>query len=74
MHCQAPDLWQVGFERHDAKRNFASSPPVYFLVRWTPPYRFALAGISNTPSPRCTKADRGADEWRTLFSTQDWRW
>ena len=74
MHCQTPDLWQVGFEPQDAKRNFEPKPHVYFLVRWTPPYRFVLASISNTPSARCVQADREADEWHTLFSTQDWRW
>lgn len=74
MHCQTPDLWQVGFEPHDAKRNFEPDPDVYFLVRWTPPYRFALAGVSNNPWPRCTQTDREADAWRTLYSTQGWRW
>jgi hypothetical protein len=74
MHCRTPDLWQVGFEPRDAKRNFEREPNVYFLIRWTPPYRFALAGISNNPWPRCTQADPEADTWRTLFSTQGWRW
>jgi hypothetical protein len=74
MHCQTPDLWQVGFMPHDAKRNFEPEPNVYFLIRWTPPYSFALAGISGSPWPRCTQADREADTWRTLFSTQGWRW
>jgi hypothetical protein len=74
MHCQTPDLWQVGFEPHDAKRNFAPEPNVYFLIRWMPPYRFALVDISNNPRPGCTQADREADAWRTLFSIQDWRW
>jgi hypothetical protein len=74
MHCQTPDLWQVGLEPHDAKRNFEPEPSVYFLIRWTPPYSFALASISDNPWPRCTHPDREADTWRTLFSTQDWRW
>jgi len=74
MHCQTPDLWQVSFEPHNANRNFEPDPAVYFLIRWTPPYRFALAGISDHPWPRCTQPDREADTWRTLFSTQDWRW
>ncbi len=73
-HCQTPDLWQVGFEPHDAKRNFDPERNVYFLIRWTPPYSFALAGISNKPWPRCTQKDPEADTWRTLFSDQDWRW
>jgi len=74
MHCQTPDLWQVGFEPHDAKRNFEPEPNVYFLIRWTPPYGFSLASVSDSPWPRCTHADPEADIWRTLFSTQDWRW
>ena len=72
-HCRTPDLWQVGFEPHD-QWNSRPEPGVYFLIRWTPPYRFALAGISNNPSPQCTQTDPEADAWRTLFSTQDWRW
>ena len=74
MHCHTPDLWQVGFEPSDAKRNFEPDPKVYFLIRWTPPYNFALVEISDNPLPRCTQADQEADTWRTLFSTQDWRW
>ncbi len=73
-HCQQPDLWQVGFEPHDAKKNFAPEPNVYFLIRWMPPYRFTLTDVSRNPWPRCTQADPEADMWRTLFSTQDWRW
>jgi len=71
MHCQTPDLWQVGFEPQDAGRNFAPEPNVYFLIRWTPPYRSALVDISHNPWPGCTQADPEADAWRTLFSTQD---
>jgi len=74
MHCQQPDLWQVGFQPRDAEKNFAPQPKVYFLIRWTPPYRFSLTDISNNPRPQCKEADPEADAWRTLFSTQDWRW
>ncbi len=74
MRCQTPDLWQVGFQPSDAKRNFEPQPDVYFLVRWTPPYNFVLTGISDNPSPRCAQPDREADAWRTLFSTQGWRY
>jgi hypothetical protein len=72
-HCQTPDLWQVAFEPDDAKKDFAPQPKVYFLVRWTPPYRFTLTSISDKPSPLCTQPDREADAWRTLFNTQEWR-
>ncbi|MGB7761899.1 MAG: hypothetical protein WBL61_18845 [Bryobacteraceae bacterium] len=74
MHCQTPDLWQVTFEPHDAEKNFAPEPKVYFLVRWRPPYRFTMADISDKPWSRCTEEDPDADEWRTLFNTQEWRW
>ena len=74
MHCQTPDLWQVAFEPSNAKKNFAPEPNVYFLVRWRPPYHFTMVDVSGKPRPRCTQEDRQADEWRTLFSTQEWRW
>jgi hypothetical protein len=66
MHCQTPDLWQVSFEPE-------SEPNVYFLVRWLPPYHFTMTGVTDKPWPRCTQEDTHADEWRTLFSTQEWR-
>jgi hypothetical protein len=74
LHCQAPDSWQVGFQPRDAKRNFEPEPSVYFLIRWTPPYTFALTDISDKLRPQCRQSDRDADTWRTLFSTQDWRY
>jgi hypothetical protein len=73
MHCETPDLSQVTFEPHNAK-DFAPEPSVYFLVRWRPPYHFTMMDISDKPWPRCTQEDREADEWRTLFNTQEWRW
>jgi hypothetical protein len=74
LHCQTPDLWQVRFQPRDAKKNFEPEPSVYFLIRWTPPYTFALTGISDKPRPQCRQVDPDADAWRTLFSTQDWRY
>jgi hypothetical protein len=62
MHCQSPDLWQVTL-----------NDDVFFLVRWRPPYHFTMMDIASKPWPRCTQKDPEADEWRTLFSTQDWR-
>lgn len=73
MHCQTPDLWQVGFKPQDAQRNFQPEPSIYLLVRWAPPYNFALADINNSPWPQCTQVDQEADKWHTLFSTQEWR-
>ena len=74
MHCQSPDLWQVTFEPHNAQKNFEAEPDVFFLVRWRPPYHFTMTEISDKPWPRCTQKDPEADAWRTLFSTQEWRW
>jgi hypothetical protein len=73
MHCKTPDLWQVTVEPYNPEKNFAPEAKAYFLVRWRPPYRFTLTGVSGTPWPACTQEDREADEWRTLFSTQEWR-
>jgi hypothetical protein len=73
MHCQTPDLWQVTFQPKNAQKNFEPEPKVYFLVRWRPPYHFTMVNVVDKPWPLCTQEDREADEWRTLFSTQEWR-
>jgi predicted nucleotidyltransferase len=73
MHCRTSDLWQVTFGPDNAQKDFESEPDVYFLVRWRPPYHFTMVNVSDKPWPRCTQEDRQADEWRTLFSTQEWR-
>jgi hypothetical protein len=74
MHCRTPDLWQVGFEIFNGDKQWKGNTRVFFLIRWTPPYRFTLIGTGDRPWPKCTEPDREADAWRTLFSTQDWRW
>jgi len=67
--CQTPGLWQVGLGSSEKKK-----APVYYLVRWLPPYHFTMVGVSQRPSPGCTKEDPEADEeGRTLFPVQDWR-
>ena len=73
MHCETPDLWQVTFEPRNARKDFEPEPTVHFLVRWRPPYHFTLMEISDKAWPACAQEDRQADEWRTLFSTQEWR-
>jgi hypothetical protein len=66
-HCTArPDLWQVGLVDANNAR-----PVGYFLVRWRPPYRFSMVGVSESPSPDCTEDDPAADEFRTLFPDAD---
>lgn len=72
-HCRTPDLWQVAFEPVNPEKNYSPEPTVYFLVRWRPPYHFTLQNVSDKPWPGCTQPDPNADEWRTLFSTQEWR-
>ena len=72
-HCQTPDLWQVTFQPSNAQKNFEREPAVHFLVRWRPPYHFTMVDIRDKPWPLCTEEDSQADEWRTLFSTQEWR-
>jgi hypothetical protein len=68
-HCRTPDLWQVGLESIEGKR-----APVYFLVRWRPPYDFTMVQVSQQPLPACNEKDPAADdEDRTLFPVQDWR-
>jgi hypothetical protein len=73
MHCQSSDLWQVTLTPQNAKKNFEDEPRVYFLVRWRPPYHFSMMNVSNKPWPLCKQEDPEADEWRTLFSVQEWR-
>jgi len=67
--CRVPDMWQVGLGSIEGKK-----APVYYLVRWRPPYRFTMIRVSQRPSPDCTEIDPSADgENRTLFPVQDWR-
>lgn len=73
MQCQAIDLYQVGIEPLDARRNFEPKPEVFFLVRWRPPFHLTIMNISDKSWPRCNKEDPEADAWRTLFATQEWR-
>jgi hypothetical protein len=70
-HCPSkPDLWQVGIDLGDGTPvGSPPSNPVYFTVRWRPPYRFSMVGVSDKPDPACTEKDRNADdEIRTLFA------
>ena len=69
MHCPTtPDLWQVGVDFGDQPPIGAPpKAPLYFLVRWRPPYDFRMVELSDRPWPQCTEKDRKADEARTLF-------
>jgi hypothetical protein len=41
-----PNLWVVGTHLHEA-------PKYYYRVRWTPPYKFTMVGVSERPYPDC---------------------
>jgi len=71
--CQAPDLWQVTFAPWSPRNNGELQHESYYLVRWEPPYRFAMVDIGDRPWPHCAQEDPEADAWRTLFGSQDWR-
>ncbi|MGJ5820882.1 hypothetical protein [Paludibaculum fermentans] len=71
--CQSPGLWQVAFAPSGAEAKPSNKPPRYFLIEWHPPFQFTLKDVSAKPWPDCTQDDPEADEWRTLFSTQQWR-
>ncbi len=71
--CRTPDLWQVTLDTMIAAKDRREGPPLYFLVRWRPPYHFTMMDIRNEPWPLCNQKDEQADEWRTLFPTEMYR-
>lgn len=67
--CRTPGIWQVNLGSIDGKK-----APVYYLVRWLPPYHFTMIRVSQRPSADCAEIDPAAeDENRTLFPVQGWR-
>jgi hypothetical protein len=64
------DLWQIGF---GIGQSDTEQRPVYFTVRWTPPYRFEMAAVAAKPRPDCATADPDAEATKTLFPVQAWR-
>jgi hypothetical protein len=61
MRCKsAQDLWQIGTHWHEG-------PKTYYLVRWTPPYKFTMIDVKDRPSPDCTVPDPKGDEHPALF-------
>jgi len=69
LHCRLDTtLWQVKLAQSDEDK-----PESYFIVRWTPPYRFKLIDIAAAPRKDCIDADADADAKRTLFPVQEWR-
>ena len=70
LHCKTqPDHWQVALTPYKGQ---TPEKPVYYLVRWWPPYRFAMSGVSRKPWPGCTEEDPEADKERTLFPVHQW--
>ncbi len=68
-HCiTRPDHWQVAVQNSLREQD----PPVYFLIRWRPPYHFTMVGVAHRQWPGCTEAYPGADAFRTLFPAGDW--
>jgi hypothetical protein len=68
LHCEnRPDLWQVS-----TVGGGNGKPNVYFLVRWRPPYHFAMVSASDRPWPGCKEEDPEADEPRSLFEILNW--
>jgi hypothetical protein len=69
MYCRArPEHWQVDLDRTDfGRKTAANTNHLYFLVRWLPPYRFSMTGVSDHPWTGCIEDDPAADEERTLF-------
>jgi hypothetical protein len=65
MHCRTPDLWQVTLNTNI--ENDSCGKPIYFLVRWLPPYNFTMMNVRTKPWQLCNQTDEQADEWRTLF-------
>jgi len=61
VRCKSgPDLWQIGTHWHEG-------PKSYYLVRWTPPYKFTMMDIKDRPFPDCTVADPKGDHHPALF-------
>lgn len=69
LYCEnRPEHWQVGLAWIDFDgKTMVETKHLYFLVRWLPPYRFSMTGVSDLPWSGCTERDRQADEPQTLF-------
>jgi hypothetical protein len=71
--CRAdPSLWQVAVTL-EATKKALNQTPIYFHVRWMPPYRFALVDAGNRPFAGCDERVAEPDDVGTLFPLQGWR-
>ncbi|HMK67152.1 MAG TPA: hypothetical protein VK433_01295, partial [Stellaceae bacterium] len=74
MRCTVrPGLWQVGIKLGASEAEREQRSPVYFLIRWQPPYRFRMVDSADRPFPECFAPDPRADAWRTLFLGHGWQ-
>lgn len=70
--CQAdPSLWQVSVTLDP--NGAAPRPPIYFKVRWMPPYRFTLVEAGPKAFAGCDERVAAPDDVVTLFPLQGWR-
>jgi len=53
------------------RTHFQDSPETFYLVRWQPPYRFVMAGVSDHPYLDCKERDPKGDEHPALFPGQN---
>jgi hypothetical protein len=76
IHCEKrPEHWEVPltWDRFDETTNtMVTTKHMYLLVRWLPPYRFSMSGVSDHPWPGCTEEDPEADKERSLFPVHQW--
>jgi hypothetical protein len=64
-----PTLWQVGFTPDKDGKDL---PPLYFKIRWMPPYRFSLVDSSPRPFVGCDVEESMPDNVGSLFPLQGW--
>lgn len=66
-----PTLWQVAATL--GPEDDRSRPPIYFQVRWMPPYRFTLVAAGRRAFTGCDEKVDMPDDIGTLFPLQGWR-
>jgi hypothetical protein len=61
VRCKSSaDLWQIGTHWHEG-------PKTYYLVRWTPPFKFTMMDVKDRPFPDCLTPDPKGDKHPRLF-------
>ena len=67
-----PSLWQVAVTL-EASKTVPNPVPIYFHIRWMPPYRFTLVEAGHSPFAGCDEKMVAPDDVGTLFPLQGWR-